>query len=83
MSTAEALRQTTLTQCFDPPVAAAPASSSGYRKFVIDGQQYLLNNTTNHLLVVPATGIPWQKVSKKAQLTLLGIPLMKWEWHLL
>jgi hypothetical protein len=33
----------------------------------IDGQQYdLLNDTTNHLLVVPATSIQ-QKISKKAQ----------------
>jgi hypothetical protein len=32
----------------------------------IDGQQYLLNDTTNHLLVVPATSIQ-QKVSKKAE----------------
>jgi hypothetical protein len=39
----------------------------GYRKIVIDGQQYLLNDTTNHLLVVPATGIPQQRVSEKAQ----------------
>jgi hypothetical protein len=64
MLTAEALRQTTLTQCFNPPVAAVPASASGYRMIKIDGQQYLLNNTTNHLLVVSDTQ---QEVSKEAQ----------------
>jgi hypothetical protein len=70
MSTAEALHQTTLTKCFNPPVAAVPASVSGYRMIKIDGQQYLLNDTTNHLLVVPAT----QKASEKAQsLTIIDL----------
>jgi hypothetical protein len=77
MSAAEAMRQTTLTQCFDPPVvadAAAPAASAasaGYRVIDIDGQQYLLNDTTNHLLLVPAqknkAAAPEQKVSERAQ----------------
>jgi hypothetical protein len=56
---AEAMRQTSLTQCFNPPVAAVAASPvappSGYRFFEgAEGQQYLLNDTTNHLVVMPA-----------------------------
>jgi hypothetical protein len=61
MSTAKQIHQTTLTQCFgsasppaDPP-PAAKAFASGYRCIAIVGQQYLLNKTTNHLLVVPQT----------------------------
>jgi hypothetical protein len=61
MLTAEAMHQTTLMQCFNPLVAAVPASASGHRVIEIDGQQYLSNDTTNHLLVVLAA----QKVSKK------------------
>jgi hypothetical protein len=59
MLTAEAMHQTTLMQCFNPLVAAVPASASGHRVIEIDGQQYLSNDTTNHLLVVLAA----QKVS--------------------
>jgi hypothetical protein len=59
MSMAEHMCQTTLMQCFDlPPVATAlapppSATAFGYRCIDIDGHQYLLNDTTNHLLVVP------------------------------
>lgn len=55
-SRAEQMRQTTLTQCFDPPVPVAepePSMASGYRMIEIDGQQYLLNDTTDHLVAVP------------------------------
>jgi hypothetical protein len=42
VSTAKHMHQTTLMQCFDPPVATAPAPpltmSSGYRCIDIDGQ---------------------------------------------
>jgi hypothetical protein len=75
MLTAEALCQTTLTQCFNPPVAAVvPASVSGYRMIKIDCQQYLLNDTTNHLLVVPTTSIQ-QKVSEEKAQSLSPIDL--------
>jgi hypothetical protein len=58
MSTAEHMHQTTLMQCNDSPFATAPdpppsAMASGYRCIDIDGQKYLLNETSNHLLVVP------------------------------
>jgi hypothetical protein len=58
VSTAEAMRQTTLTQCFNPPVPVAapvaPPAPSGYRFFDgPEGQQYLINDTTRHLVLVP------------------------------
>jgi hypothetical protein len=46
MSMAEHMHQTTLTQCFNPPIATAPAPppapASGYRCMDINGKQYLL-----------------------------------------
>ncbi len=51
---ADAMRQTTLTQCFNPPRPAATTTlPDGYSTFVIDGTKYLLNDTTNHLIIVP------------------------------
>jgi hypothetical protein len=54
---AENMRQTTMTQAYDPPVGGplpqAPNPGAGYRLIVIDGVKYLMNDTTNHLLVVP------------------------------
>jgi hypothetical protein len=69
MSTAEALCQTTLTQCFSPPVAAAPASSLSNRKILIDGKNFLINDAAkDHLMAMLATGIREQRVvSEKAQ----------------
>ncbi len=59
MSTAEQMRQTTLTQCFgsaNPPPDPPPVvSASGYRHYSVDGTNYLINETTNHLMVVPPT----------------------------
>ena len=31
------------------------ASASGYRHYLVDGTNYLINETTNHLMVVPPT----------------------------
>jgi hypothetical protein len=48
--------QTTLTQCFNAAAAPAPAQTSlpsGYHTIVIGGKKYLLNDTTNHLMIVP------------------------------
>jgi hypothetical protein len=63
--------QQTLPQCFyppfDPPVDPPPAKASGYRCINIDGQQYLLNDTTNHLLVVPPASQANKNVSEKAR----------------
>jgi hypothetical protein len=39
-------------QCFNPPCLGATTLPDGYWTFVIDGTKYLLNNTTNHLIVV-------------------------------
>jgi hypothetical protein len=39
----------------------------GYRKIMIKGNQYLINDVTNHLLVMPTTGIREQRLSEKAQ----------------
>jgi hypothetical protein len=50
----DAMRQKTLTQCFNPP--APPGKTSlplGYRNIAIDGMKYLLNDTMNHLMVIP------------------------------
>jgi hypothetical protein len=70
ISTAEAMRQTTLTQCFNPPVAdvaaIVPSTALGYGFLDVEGQQYLLNNATNHLILVPA-GHPPPPPSEKAQ----------------
>jgi hypothetical protein len=50
---ADAMRQTTLTQCFNPPPLAPTTLPDGYRTIMIDGTKYLLNNTMNHLLIMP------------------------------
>jgi hypothetical protein len=65
VSSAEAMRQTTLTQCYAPPPvhftappappvapAAAPADAA-LRMVEIDGQQYLINDATGKVHVVP------------------------------
>jgi hypothetical protein len=39
----------------------------GYRKIMIKGNQYLINDVTNHLLVMPTTGIREQRASEKAK----------------
>jgi hypothetical protein len=39
----------------------------GYRKIMIEGKPFLINDAKEHLLVMPATGIRKQRVSKKAQ----------------
>jgi hypothetical protein len=51
---ADAMRQTTLTQCFNPPRLGHTMLPDGYWTIVIDGMKYLLNDTTNHLIIVPA-----------------------------
>jgi hypothetical protein len=68
-SKAEALRQTTLTQYFSPPVASAPAFSLGYRKIMLEGEPFLINDYIKHLMPMPDTGIPRQRfiISKRAQ----------------
>ena len=77
-STADAMRQTTLTQCFNPPVAVVPPAAivptptSDYRMVEVDGQKYLLKDTTNHLVVVPAAAQPAsakkpRRISEKAR----------------
>jgi hypothetical protein len=68
MSMAESLRQTTLTQCFSPPIAAAHTSSSGYTKIMINDKPLLVNASTKHMMPMPDTGIPRQRfVSKRVQ----------------
>jgi hypothetical protein len=47
-----------MTQAYDPPGVGGPPPQAanpgaGYRLIVIDGVKYLMNDTTNHLLVVP------------------------------
>jgi hypothetical protein len=65
---AEELRQTTLTQCFSPPFAAAPASSSGYTKIMFKGEPFLVNASTKHMMPMPDTEIPRHRfVSERAQ----------------
>ena len=57
------MRQTTLTQCFGsaepppnpPPVASGASGASGYQHHHIDGTNYLINDTTNHVIVLPPT----------------------------
>jgi hypothetical protein len=54
---ADALRQTTMTQCFHPDAGASSRDTSlppGYKAITIDGTLYLLNDTTNHLMMVPS-----------------------------
>jgi hypothetical protein len=51
---ADAMRQTTLMQCFNPPPClGAMMLPDGYRTFVINGTKYLLNDTANHLIIIP------------------------------
>jgi hypothetical protein len=53
---ADAMRQTTLTQCFNPPrPLGATMLPDGYHSFVINGTKYLLNNMTKHLIIVPTS----------------------------
>jgi hypothetical protein len=62
---ADAMHQTTLTQCFNPPPRlGATTLLDGYWTFVIDGTKYILNNTRNHLIIVPT---PPAAVSVDAQ----------------
>ncbi len=67
MLTAEQMRQTTMTQCFGssaepPPVDPPPAA--GYTHLTVDGQQYLVNETTKDIIRVPQKNV---SVSEKAR----------------
>jgi hypothetical protein len=55
------LRQTTLTQCYAPrlpvdthPAVARAPNSAGLRMVEIEGQKYLINDTTGQVHLVPA-----------------------------
>jgi hypothetical protein len=57
---ADALRQTTMTQCFHPDADAPSNNTSlppGYKAITIDGVLYLLNDTTSHLIMVPSAPV--------------------------
>jgi hypothetical protein len=70
MSTAEQMRQTTMTQCFGsssaerPPPAPDPPPAEGYTHVTVDGQQYLVNETTQAIMRVPPKNV---SVSEKAR----------------
>jgi hypothetical protein len=49
---ADAMHQTTLKQCFNPPCLAPMMLPDCYWTIVIDGTKYLLNDMTNHLMIV-------------------------------
>ncbi len=57
LSIADAMRQTTLTQCFNPaprPLGTATTTlPDGCYTLVIDGTKYLVNDTANHMIIVP------------------------------
>jgi hypothetical protein len=49
----DAMHQTTLMECFNPPHPLAPTMlPDGYWTIMIDGTKYLLNDMTNHLMIV-------------------------------
>jgi hypothetical protein len=51
----DAMHQTTLMQCYNPPhLEEGPTKlPDDYRTIIIDGTKYLLNDTMNHLMIVP------------------------------
>ena len=71
MSTAEQMRQTTMTQCFgssssaEPPPPADPPPAAGYTHVIVDGQEYLVNETTQAIMRVPPKNVA--AVSEKAR----------------
>jgi hypothetical protein len=63
------MRQTTLTQYFNPPIP--PGKTAGYRTITIDGTNYLLDDTMNHLMVVPT--LPVAPSSTAQGITLIDL----------
>jgi hypothetical protein len=53
LGVADAMHQTTLMQCFNPPHLALTMLPDGYQTFVIDGKKYLTSDKRNHLMIVP------------------------------
>ncbi len=52
LGVAYAMHQMTLTQCCNPPRLAPTTLPDGYRTIMIHGTKYLLNDTTNHLMII-------------------------------